>query len=184
MAKIYTRGGDGGETSLLSGGRVGKHDPRVEAYGSLDEAGSVIGLLRCEPLPIEVEQRLVSVQETLFAISSALADAEGRQQVNPTAWDPDRLEQWMDAMDAQLPPLSAFILAGGCRAAALAHQARTVCRRAERRVQTLVASGGRVPDGVLPYLNRLSDTFFVLARFLNAQLGIAEHTWHKTPQRP
>lgn len=175
--KIYTRTGDGGETSLFSGGRVGKAHPRIEAYGTLDELNSLLGLLRIEPLPEEADAPLVDVQQALFVIGGVLADPLGKFTPAPSAWDPGPLEAWIDCMDAELPPLRAFILPGGSRPAALAHVARTVCRRAERRVA--VVDG--VPEGVVPYLNRLSDALFVLARFVNHRLGLADPEWRPAP---
>ena len=176
--KVYTRKGDAGETSLLSGGRVRKEDARVEAYGTVDELVSLLGLLRCEPLPDGVEERLVAIQEALFAVGAALADPEGRMEHDPSAWNVPLLEEWIDAMDREIEPLTAFILPGGSRAAALAHVARTVCRRAERRVGALVGDAGGVPKGIHASLNRLSDTLFTLSRFVNANSGISETEWH------
>ncbi len=175
--KIYTKTGDAGETSLLSGGRVAKNDARVEAYGTLDELNAVLGLLAVEPLPEGTEERLARIQAVLFELGSALADPEGRLGHHRQAWETGELEGWIDAMDAELPPLQAFILPGGSRAAALAHLARTVCRRAERRILALDPDAGAVPPGVVPYVNRLSDTLFVLARHLNARLGIPDPEW-------
>jgi cob(I)alamin adenosyltransferase len=176
--KIYTRKGDAGETSLLSGGRVRKEESRVEAYGTVDELVSLLGLLRCEPLPDGVNGRLVAIQESLFAVGAALADPQGRMEHDPSAWDAAWLEGWIDAMDGEIEPLTAFILPGGSRAAAVAHVARTVCRRAERRVGALVDDPGGVPEGIQAYLNRLSDTLFTLSRFINARSGISETEWH------
>ena len=171
--KVYTRKGDAGETSLLSGGRVGKEDLRVEAYGTVDELSSLIGLLRSEELAENVGRQLITIQEVLFAVGAALADPEGRMEHDSGVWDAKGLETWIDVMDAELAPLSTFILPGGCRAAALSHVARTVCRRAERRVCEMAEA----PDGVVAYLNRLSDALFTLARFVNARAGIAETAW-------
>jgi cob(I)alamin adenosyltransferase len=175
--KVYTRKGDAGETSLLSGGRVRKEDSRVEAYGTVDELVSLLGLLRCEPLPDEVEGRLVAIQEALFSVAAALADPEDRMEHDPRTWDANLLEGWIDAMDGEMEPLTAFILPGGSRAAAICHVARTVCRRAERRVGVLVSNAGGIPEGLLAYLNRLSDTLFTLSRFLNARSGVPETEW-------
>jgi cob(I)alamin adenosyltransferase len=175
--KVYTRTGDGGETSLFSGGRVGKDHHRLEAYGTLDELNSVLGVLRAEPLPDDVDDQLASVQETLFEIGSALADPELRIDHDHRAWDASPLELWIDAMDERLEPLSHFILPGGSRGAGLAHVARTVCRRAERRVVAVEGVGEMVPDGVGRYLNRLSDALFVAARFLNAGVGVSDPVW-------
>ncbi len=175
--KIYTRGGDRGTTSLLSGGRVDKDDRRLNAYGTLDELNAVLGLLLCEPLPDETGERIRLIQRSLFAIGGALADANATFDHDNTAWDVSPLEEWIDDMDLELPELKQFILPGGSRAAALTHLARTVCRRAERRVHS-VSAAGAVPEGIIPYLNRLSDAFFVLARWLNARLGIADPEWN------
>ena len=181
--KVYTRTGDDGETSLFSGGRVRKDDLRVEAYGTVDELSSLVGLLRCESLPEDVAQHLVDAQRSLFAVGSALADSEGRTGHESQSWQVERLESWIDAMDSELPELRAFILPGGCRGAAIAHVARTVCRRAERRVTTLSATEAGAPEGVLRYVNRLSDALFTLARFLNARSGISEAEWNPGPNQ-
>lgn len=177
--KVYTRTGDGGETSLFSGGRVGKDHHRLEAYGTLDELNSVLGVLRAEPLPDDVDGQLASVQETLFEIGSALADPELRIDHDHRAWDASPLERWIDAMDERLEPLSHFILPGGSRGAGLAHVARTVCRRAERETVALVREDGGVSAGILEFLNRLSDGLFVLARWLNLQAGVADRSWRR-----
>jgi len=171
--KVYTKTGDEGETSLLSGGRVGKDHPRIEAYGTIDELNSVLGLLATESLPDGIVERLQGVQSALFSIGSSLADPESKQTPDESDWAVEPLEGWIDAMEESLDELRAFILPGGCRGAALAHVARTVCRRAERRVLSI----GEVHPGIVPYLNRLSDALFVLARFLNARVGIAEDEW-------
>lgn len=171
--KVYTKTGDTGETSLFSGGRVGKEHPRIEAYGTVDELNSVLGLLSAEPLPDDVIARIRAVQSALFSIGSSLADPEAKLKQDVSAWAAGSLEVWIDAMDETLDELRAFILPGGCRAAALAQVARTVCRRAERRVLPIE----NVHPGIVSYLNRLSDALFVLGRFLNARLGIADPEW-------
>jgi cob(I)alamin adenosyltransferase len=178
--KIYTRKGDSGETSLLSGGRVRKEEARVEAYGTVDELGSLLGLLRAESLPEGVEERLVEIQKVLFSVGAALADPEGRIEHNVGAWRAETLEQWIDAMDEDLQPLTSFILPGGSRAAAISHVARTVCRRAERRVGALADSAHVLPEGLQAYLNRLSDALFTLSRFVNARSGVPETEWRRT----
>ena len=175
--KVYTRTGDRGETSLLSGGRVGKDDLRVEAYGTVDELNAHLGVLRAEPLWPDCHEQLRTVQEELFSIGGALADPAGRQADALPEWDVARLEAWIDAMETELEPLSAFILPGGTRAAGLAHVARTVCRRAERRVCTVQRELGLRNAALLVYLNRLSDALFVLARLVNARSGRDEPTW-------
>jgi cob(I)alamin adenosyltransferase len=116
---------------------------------------------------------LVAIQEVLFAVGAALADPEGRMEHDSAVWGAESLEQWIDAMDVELEPLSTFILPGGRRTAALSHVVRTVCRRAERRVCEM----GEPPKGLLAYLNRLSDAFFTLARFVNVRAGISETAW-------
>ena len=175
--KVYTRAGDDGQTSLFSGGRVPKDDLRVEAYGTVDELNSTLGLLRSENLATNIPERLIRIQEALFAAGAALADAKGRKADGSATWDVESIEQWIDLMDSELDELRAFILPGGCRAAALAHMARTVCRRAERRVHSLGGTPAGVPAGLLPYLNRLSDAFFVLSRVLNLRADISETEW-------
>ncbi len=175
--KVYTKTGDRGETSLFSGGRVGKEHPRIEAYGTVDELNSILGLLRCEDLAPNTTERLIRIQEELFAAGAALADAKGGKSEASTTWDVESIERWIDLMDGELDELRAFILPGGSRAAALAHVSRTVCRRAERRVYSLSGTHAGVPVGLLPYLNRLSDAFFVLARFLNLCAEVPETEW-------
>jgi len=171
--KIYTKTGDKGGTSLFSGGRVSKDSSRIEAYGTVDELNSLLGLLTAEELPSEMSERLREIQGSLFAIGSLLADPKGKLGDEAGSFSPGTLEGWIDTMDSELPELRAFILPGGCREAALAHVARSVCRRAERRV---VAVDG-FDSVVVAYLNRLSDLFFVLARWLNARGGIPDVEW-------
>ncbi len=174
--KIYTRGGDDGSTALFGGARVAKDDPRVEAYGSVDELNAVLGVLRTEPLPEGAEEHLLRVQSALLTIGAMLADPEGRVAYEEAALDPAVLEAWIDRMEEELEPLARFILPGGVRAAAWAHLARTVCRRAERRVRSL-AQGGAEVAAVLPYLNRLSDALFTLARLTNLRAGVPDPEW-------
>jgi cob(I)alamin adenosyltransferase len=176
MTKIYTKTGDGGETSLLSGGRVSKASDRIEAYGTIDELNSVLGMLRSEQLPIEAERPLDEVQRCLFTIGAALADPEQKYPQNAAAWSTEPLEEWIDTMDRDLAPLKSFILPGGCRAAGVSHLARTVCRRAERRIQAI--ADDELPDGILAYINRLSDVLFVLARWMNARIGVQDTLWN------
>ena len=175
--KIYTKTGDTGETSLLSGGRVAKDHPRIAAYGTLDELNSAIGLLLTEPVPDATRTQLGAVQNNLFALGAVLADAAGRTDPDASAWATGPVEGWIDGMEEDLEPLRNFILPGGCRAAAIAHLARTVCRRAERRTVAAAAEPGELPIGVVEYLNRLSDYLFVLARWLNHLAGTAETHW-------
>ena len=159
-----------------------KTNDRVEAYGTVDELSSLVGLLRCESVPDDVTQHLVDVQRSLFAVGAFLADPEGRMAHEPESWEVGRLENWIDAMCSELPDLRAFILPGGCRGAALAHVVRAVCRRAERRVAILSETETEAPEGVLPYLNRLSDALFTLARLLNARSENSEIEWHPTSE--
>lgn len=179
--KIYTRTGDAGETGLFGGGRVPKNDARVEAYGTLDEANAVLGLARAELAPgDELDNLLHDLQEGLFALGADLAtplDAPARSRLRLLGDDDVvELERRIDRLDAELEPLTAFILPGGERAAATLHLARAVVRRAERAV---VAAGSTVPLNavVLRYLNRASDLLFTLARVVNARAGRAEATW-------
>ena len=180
VVRIYTRTGDGGETSLFSGGRVLKDHARLEAYGTLDELSSALGVLRAEALAAALDSELASVQEALFAIGSVVADTEGRHPLPSSAWSAAPLERLVDRLDERLAPLTRFVLPGGSRAAALAHVARTVCRRAERRLVALHVSAAPVAEAVI-YLNRLSDALFVVARALNHEAGVDEPTW--TPPR-
>ncbi len=174
--KIYTKTGDAGSTSLASGGRVWKDDRRIDAYGTIDELNSVLGILATEPVPEGVAARLAGIQDALFALGAFLADPQGRLDSDPSRWDPSPLEGWIDEMEQNLEPLRSFILPGGSRAAALAHLARAVCRRAERRVVAISHDGAGL-EREIAYLNRVSDTLFVLARWLNHRLGVEERPW-------
>jgi cob(I)alamin adenosyltransferase len=180
--KIYTKTGDQGTTGLFGGGRVAKDHPRVEAYGDVDELNAAIGLARSiEPLP-RVDEVLVPLQRDLFAIGALLATpdpAKMREQLAKARVDDERvaqLERAIDDCDAELEPLRAFILPGGSPKAAALHVARTVCRRAERRVVALQQSV-EIPGLAVIYLNRLSDLLFVLARVANLRAGTGEVTW-------
>lgn len=178
--KIYTRTGDSGETALFDGRRVPKADLRVDAYGEIDELNAHIGLLLAEGLDADVRAMLDMVQRDLFAVGGRLADpgkriAERVQKVAIGAGEVVRLETWIDGLEAELSPLRRFILPGGCRAGSLAHVARTVCRRAERRMVLLGPDAFETE--LLAYVNRLSDFLFVLARVLNRRAGVAESEW-------
>ncbi len=175
LSKIYTRTGDAGTTGLGDGSRVPKDDPRVEAFGTVDELNSVIGMLRAAPdLPEDVATRLARIQHHLFEVGGELCTPGHRASLEDAhiAW----LEQWLDEMNAELPWLKEFILPGGTPEAALAHLARTVCRRAERRVAAL---HDEEPSLSLRYLNRLSDLLFVLARHLNQRAGRPDVLWER-----
>lgn len=178
--KIYTKTGDDGTTGVLGPGRLAKDDPRIEAYGTVDELCAAIGLARSLGIDAESDGRLAAVQDDLFAVGAALADPDpaGRFHSAVKADLSARLEREIDAMEAELAPLTNFILPGGSPGAAQAHLARTVCRRAERAVVTLWRIPGEdVPTDLVIYLNRLSDFLFVLARFANAQAGVADVPW-------
>ena len=178
--KIYTRTGDDGETGLFAGARVPKDSPRIEAFGAVDELNSVLGLARCEALPEPLGDMLLGIQNELFVLASELACLDPAKARMGTIGDAEvkALEQHIDAEENKLRPLKNFILPGGTRGAALLHLARTVCRRAERRVLALVHSGqGPVGPGILVYLNRLSDLLFVLARRANAAAGCPDERW-------
>jgi cob(I)alamin adenosyltransferase len=181
--KIYTKTGDDGETALFGGGRVPKDDVRVQAYGDVDELNACVGLsLACAPAEFEAAT-LEAIQRDLFAIGGRLASpdpAKVAKALAKAALDEARvgeLERAIDRLDAELKPLTAFILPGGSAKAAGLHLARTVCRRAERSVVTLQRSGGAVPPVILVYLNRLSDLLFTLARSANHRAGHADRIW-------
>ncbi|HEY5218176.1 MAG TPA: cob(I)yrinic acid a,c-diamide adenosyltransferase [Gemmatimonadaceae bacterium] len=180
--KIYTRTGDSGDTGLFGGGRVPKHDPRVEAYGDVDELNAALGLARASELMPRIDEVLVPVQRDLFAIGALLATPDRdkmKAHLDKARIDDARiaeLEHAIDDGDAELEPLKAFIVPGGTPKAAALHLARTVCRRAERRVVALRETV-EVPDLVVIYLNRLSDLLFTLARVANRRAGAGEVTW-------
>ena len=177
--KIYTRTGDTGETSLFSGGRARKDDPRVDAYGEIDELNAWLGFVRASLLDPVLDQELVTLQRDLFALGAQLADPAGKlaPRVTKAVIGDDhvvRLEQLIDRLEEQLPPLRRFILAGGTPAGAALHVARTVCRRAERRMVGLTPP---VDPVLVRYINRLSDLLFVLARVVNSRGGVPETEW-------
>ena len=177
--KIYTRTGDTGETSLFDGTRVSKSDARVDAYGEVDELHAWLGLARASRLDADLDEALVRIQLDLFALGAQLADPADKiadRVTKATLGDDDvvRLEQLIDRLEAELPPLRRFILAGGNPAGAALHVARTVCRRAERRMVSLAPPIDAV---LLRYVNRLSDFLFVLARVVNHRGGVAETEW-------
>jgi cob(I)alamin adenosyltransferase len=178
--KIYTKTGDGGETSLFGGGRVSKDDARVEAYGAVDELNAALGLARALAPASEVDSDLARIQAELFAVGAELAtphDARAHgtiPSVRPE-WA-EVLERQMDRWDAALPPLTAFVLPGGAPQAAALHVARATCRRAERRAVAL-SHLAHIDAGVVVYLNRLSDFLFEAARFVNLRAGAPETLW-------
>ena len=195
--KIYTKTGDDGTTGLFGGGRVPKFHPRVESYGDLDELNSHVGLARAHlqreavdrPAEPEIsaqlaafDDQLAQIQSDLLTLGAQLASAR-QPKVQIDAKDVERLEGWIDASEAQLEPLTRFILPGGSVAAAELHLCRTVCRRAERRAQLLqaelktVLDADPLDDTALVYLNRLSDLFFSWGRLANRWLGVPDVLW-------
>jgi len=178
LSRIYTRTGDDGTTGLGDGTRVPKNHPRVEAYGTVDELSSVIGLLLCESIPDEIRRTLIGIQHKLLDLGGELS-VPGRQIIRDV--DVSDLEELLDRLNAELPPLKEFILPGGSRAAALCHCARTVCRRAERRVYSL-SLAETIPAPTLKYLNRLSDLLFVMARHLNRVADVPDTLWNPAPK--
>ena len=173
LSKIYTRTGDKGDTGLGDGTRVPKDSARVEAYGTVDELNSVLGVLLTEDLPADLRAALTDIQHDLFDLGGELC-IPGRTVLADTRVT--QMEQILDRFNADLAPLKEFILPGGSRAAALCHLARTVCRRAERRVITLSRSEN-ISAVAIKYLNRLSDLLFVMTRALNKHAGQADVLW-------
>jgi cob(I)alamin adenosyltransferase len=178
--KIYTKTGDEGETSLFDNSRVSKADPRVDAYGEVDEVNACLGAALAAGVGDDIASVLTTVQKDLFAVGARLADPSSRiaervTKAAVTAEHIELLERTIDRLETELSPLRRFILPGGSPAGALLHLARTVCRRAERRVVALGADS--VEPGVIIYLNRLSDLLFVMARAVNHRAGIAEAEW-------
>jgi cob(I)alamin adenosyltransferase len=180
--KIYTKTGDDGTTGLFGGGRVRKDDRRIEAIGSIDELNAVVGVARAAAPPADIDERLARIQNELFDLGAALATTKPVEEANDnTECRIAALEKDIDAFDRRLPPLTNFILPTGNPAAAALHLARTVCRRAERRVLTLAsAAESHVSPQIVVYLNRLSDLLFVLARATNAAVGKADVLWEKS----
>ncbi len=178
--KIYTRTGDRGETGLFDGTRVPKSDARVDAYGDVDELNAVLGMVRAAGVDAEIDGVIVRLQRDLFAVGARLADPNARiaERVTKASVSSDevtRLENWIDRFEEELPALRRFILPGGSSLGAALHFARTVCRRADRRI---VGLGAAAVDPVLiTYMNRLSDLLFVLARLVNKRVAVAETEW-------
>ena len=177
--KIYTKTGDAGETSLLGGGRVSKHHLRVEAYGTIDEVNSLLGLARAAGPSQQGDLWLEKAQNQLFHLGSDLAtplDAKMDWITRVTEQDTVWLESAIDRMSDGLAPLNNFILPGGAQVAAHLHVARAVCRRAERLI-TALGESEEISEHVMPYVNRLSDWLFTLARYENMKAGESESKW-------
>ncbi len=180
--KIYTKTGDAGSTGLFGGGRVPKDDARVEAYGDVDELNAFVGMARSVEMMPRIDEVLVPVQRDLFAIGALLATPDREkmaQHLSKAMIDEGRiaeLERAIDDAEAELEPLAAFIIPGGTPKSAALHVARTVCRRAERRVVRL-QHDVELPALAVIYLNRLSDLLFTLARLANRRAGAGEVTW-------
>lgn len=183
LTKIYTRTGDKGTTSLVGGVRIKKNDVRLEAYGTVDELSSHLGLLVAMLGTDDAERPvLIRIQSTLFIVGSHLATDQSQTPLYPYAQMPEgeieMLEQRIDQMMAQLPEAQGFVLPGGTMAAAQCHVCRTVCRRAERRIASLAEDATVCPE-VAQYVNRLSDYLFVLAKIINFNAGQDEILWQK-----
>ena len=177
--KVYTKKGDSGTTQLIGGTRVPKSSLRIEAYGTVDELNSHIGLIRDQKIEAQYIEQLLEIQDRLFTMGSLLAaDPNASKMKLPQIEEADvqHLEQWIDAMDEVLPPMRNFVLPGGHTTVSYCHIARCVCRRAERIAVDLDASAGVAPI-LLTYLNRLSDYLFVLSRKLTLDLHANEFTW-------
>ena len=180
--KIYTKTGDSGDTGLFGGGRVPKDDPRVEAYGDVDDLNATLGMARAVESMPRIDEVLIPVQRDLFSIGALLATPDLDKMHNHLVKaniDERRikdLEHAIDDCDKELEPLKAFVIPGGSRKGAVLHVARTVCRRAERRVVRL-QHDVEIPSLVVIYLNRLSDLLFMLARVANVRTGAGEVTW-------
>lgn len=193
ITKVYTKSGDQGETGLVGGRRLPKTHPRIGAYGTVDELMSVIGIARCFNSQKEPSQRrdkfeviLQAIQQKLFDIGSQLATYPGDEyegQVKVVAQDVNWLEDVIDAMNEELKPLKSFILPGGSPLNAFLHQARTVCRRAEREVLAL-SEQETIGTTIVPFLNRLSDALFVFGRWASATMGETEILWQSGKALP
>jgi len=178
--KIYTKGGDFGETGLADGSRVSKNSLRVETYGEVDELNALLGVIRIYAHQEEYQKVLEYLQNTLFIVGSDLATANVNMPNIPRLQkgEVEKLEKWIDQMDSELPKLQNFILPGGNVVAAYLHLARSFCRRVERMVVALKREEA-INDEVLVFINRLSDLLFVMARHVNMKSGIEEHIWKR-----
>jgi len=173
LSKITTRTGDDGTTGLGDGSRVAKYNVRVETIGEIDELNSAIGVVLTEPLPVDVHEMLIAIQHELFDLGGEIC-IPGRKAIEESHLA--RLDDWITRSTNILPPLKEFILPGGSRAAALTHVARTICRRAERRLVAL-AEAEEINQLSQKYLNRLSDLLFQLCRVINGKAGVSDTYW-------
>ena len=180
--KIYTKNGDRGKTSLIGGRKVSKHDLQVEAYGSIDELNSFMGLLKDYSKNDEINQVLFKVQLKLFTIGSILAQENTSsnsvilEKLNISAKDTNFIELQIDKLEKKLPKLSKFIIPGGHKLVSYCHVSRSICRRAERKI-TKLSDSVKLDSNILPYINRLSDFLFVLSRYFSNELDIKETYW-------
>ncbi len=180
--KIYTKNGDRGKTSLIGGRKVSKHDLQVEAYGSIDELNSFMGLLKDYSKNDEINQVLFKVQLKLFTIGSILAQENTStnsailEKLNISTKDTNFIELQIDKLEKKLPKLSKFIIPGGHKLVSYCHVSRSICRRAERKI-TKLSDSVKLDSNILPYINRLSDFLFVLSRYFSNELDIKETYW-------
>ena len=188
ITKVYTRRGDAGQTDIIGGIRISKTDVRLEAYGTVDELSSHLGLLaamlnQCDDASKAERDNIIRIQNNLFNVCSHLATDQSQTPLYPSAQlaegETQLLEQAIDSMNAQLAEPQGFILPGGTMAAAQAHVCRTVCRRAERRIAALAETAIVGPE-ISQYINRLSDYLFILAQIINFNTGHSEIVWQKT----
>ena len=178
--KVYTKTGDDGTSGLVGGERVKKYDERLEAYGTIDELNSYIGLIRSCEIDVETYKVLIAIQEKLFTIGSLLATGKNgekiTQKLSVSELDIELLERTIDSFEAKLPELKNFILPGGSQLVSFCHISRTICRRAERKI-VFISETGQIPQLLVKYINRLSDFLFVLARKLGNDKHVIETPW-------
>jgi cob(I)alamin adenosyltransferase len=186
MTKIYTKTGDDGNTGLWGGDRIAKDAARIHAYGTVDECNALIGVVRTMLRPDEeLDGMLGAIQNRLFVVGADLATPGEKTPAIPRISPEDSVvvEEWIDTLEANLPPLKHFVLPGGTAAAAYLHLARTVCRRAERWTVSLIAADATHKPAAV-YLNRLSDFLFVAARYANHMAGVSDHPWENSRRPP
>lgn len=183
--RIYTKTGDKGETSLLGGKRVPKNDLRIETYGTVDELNSLLGVIRAMRISKKLDSILRKIQEDIFVLGADLASPEEKKASVPPRIGENQiadLEKVIDELEPKLPPLRNFIFPGGTPPAAYLHLARAVCRRAERCAISLKRAEPISPS-IIVYLNRLSDLLFILARWVNREVGAGEAAWKQLPAK-